>query len=82
MEGCFGCPIRCKKMVKMEKPWKIDPVYGGPEYETIGAFGSNCDVDDIAAVMKANELCNRTGWIRYLRGWPCPLPWSVSKTAF
>ncbi len=61
MEGCFGCPIRCKKMVKMEKPWQIDTIYGGPEYETIGAFGSNCDVDDIAAVIKANELCNRYG---------------------
>jgi aldehyde:ferredoxin oxidoreductase len=61
MEGCFGCPVRCKKMVKMEKPWRIDPVYGGPEYETIGAFGSNCDIDDIEAVIKANELCNRYG---------------------
>jgi aldehyde:ferredoxin oxidoreductase len=61
MEGCFGCPVRCKKIVKMEKPWKIDPAYGGPEYETLGAFGSNCDVDDIEAIIKANELCNRYG---------------------
>ena len=61
MIGCFGCPIRCKRMVKMQKPWKIDPVYGGPQYETIGAFGSNCDVDDIEAIIKANELCNRYG---------------------
>ena len=32
--------------------------YGGPEYETVGAFGSNCGVDDLRAVSKANEICN------------------------
>lgn len=61
MEGCFGCPIRCKKIVKMDTPWKIDPVYGGPEYESLAALGSNCGIDDVEAIMKANELCNRYG---------------------
>ncbi|MCX5918235.1 MAG: aldehyde ferredoxin oxidoreductase, partial [Deltaproteobacteria bacterium] len=61
MDSCFGCPVRCKKKVKLDQPWKVDPVYGGPEYETLGAFGSNCGVEQIEAIMKANELCCRYG---------------------
>lgn len=61
MAGCYGCPIRCKRVVKLEKPYTVDPVYGGPEYETLAALGANCGIDDLAAIMKANELCNRYG---------------------
>jgi aldehyde:ferredoxin oxidoreductase len=61
MESCFGCPVRCKKSVKLDQPWKVDPIYGGPEYETLGAFGSNCGVGQVEAIMKANELCCRYG---------------------
>ncbi|MBS7634809.1 aldehyde ferredoxin oxidoreductase family protein [Candidatus Bathyarchaeota archaeon] len=59
MEGCYACSIRCKKIVKIGEPWNVDPSYGGPEYEALAALGSNCGVDDLQAVTKANELCNR-----------------------
>jgi aldehyde:ferredoxin oxidoreductase len=58
MEGCYACAVRCKKMVKAEGPIPLDPDYGGPEYESIGALGSTCGVNDIVAVAKATELCN------------------------
>ena len=58
MEGCWGCPVRCKKVVEVKEPYRVDRAYGGPEYETIGALGSNCGIDDIKAVSKGNELCN------------------------
>ena len=61
MDSCFACPIRCKKRIKLEKPYEVDPVYGGPEYETLAALGSNCGIDDLEAITKANELCNRLG---------------------
>ena len=61
MHSCFACPIRCKKSVMTQKPWPVDPAYGGPEYETLAAFGSNCGVDNIFAIAKAHELCNRYG---------------------
>jgi aldehyde:ferredoxin oxidoreductase len=61
MEGCFACPIRCKRSVSLDGPWKVDSRYGGPEYETLGAFGSNCCVSSVEAIMKANEICNRHG---------------------
>jgi len=58
-DGCYACSIRCKKVVKIGDPWNVDPIYGGPEYETLGALGSNCGVDDVKAVCKANEICNK-----------------------
>ena len=61
-DTCFGCIIRCKRVVEVkEGPFPVDPLYGGPEYETLCTFGSYCGVDDLAAVSKANELCNKYG---------------------
>jgi aldehyde:ferredoxin oxidoreductase len=59
METCYGCPIACKKVVSIKDPWNVNPIYGGPEYETIGAFGSNCGVYDFKVVCKGNEMCNQ-----------------------
>jgi aldehyde:ferredoxin oxidoreductase len=60
-ETCYACPIRCKRVVSLEQPWKVDIRYGGPEYETLGALGSNCGVNHLEALMKANEICARHG---------------------
>lgn len=61
-DSCYGCPIRCKRVVQVnDSDYQVDKIYGGPEYETIGAFGSNCGVDDLRAISKANELCNAYG---------------------
>ncbi len=57
MDGCFGCPVRCKKVVKVQEPYPVDPAYGGPEYETLAALGSNCGIDNLKAIAKGNELC-------------------------
>lgn len=59
--GCYACPIRCKPEVASGAPYNVDETYGGPEYEAIGSFGSNCGIDDIEAVSKANELSNAYG---------------------
>ena len=62
MESCFGCPVRCKKKLKqIDTPWHVDPIYGGPEYETLAALGSNCGIDNLEAIMKGHELCGRYG---------------------
>lgn len=58
MRSCFGCPVRCKKVVEFHEPYPVDPVYGGPEYETLAALGSDCGIDNLKAVAKASELCN------------------------
>ena len=61
MEGCAACPVRCKKIVGFDEPYKVDPRNGGPEYESLGSLGACCGVDDLKAVCKANELCNLYG---------------------
>jgi len=59
-KGCYSCPIRCKRVVEINKPdLKVDPSYGGPEYETIAALGSLCGISDLKYIAKANELCNK-----------------------
>lgn len=54
--GCFSCPIACGKLTSFKKSKEE-----GPEYETIFALGSNCGVDDLAYITKANELCDKYG---------------------
>lgn len=58
---CFACPIGCGKTVKIDDgPYA--GVYGhGPEYETLAGFGGNCQCDDLNAIARMNDLCNRYG---------------------
>lgn len=58
---CIYCPIGCHRHIKIEKPSRYELEGAGPEYETLGMLGANCLVDDIKAVAKANDLCNRFG---------------------
>jgi aldehyde:ferredoxin oxidoreductase len=56
--------VSCKQVfehVDEDPNRSLDPVYGGPEYEAMGAFGSACGVSDNLAVCKANELSNAYG---------------------
>ena len=56
---CPYCPIPCNRVVQVHQPYEVDPDYGGPEYETTAALGSFCMNDNLAALAKANELCNK-----------------------
>jgi aldehyde:ferredoxin oxidoreductase len=58
---CYACAVRCKREVACSEPYEVDPDLGGPEYETLGAFGSLCGVDNLPAIAYAHELCNRFG---------------------
>jgi len=54
--ACYRCPIACGRVAR------ADDVEGeGPEYETIWAYGADCGVDDLAAIIKANRWCNEYG---------------------
>ncbi len=54
--GCVACPIRCGREVAFD-----GMQVSGPEYETLGMLGSNCLVDDLEAIARANDYCNRMG---------------------
>lgn len=62
-DTCHGCPVQCKNTMQADESmgWRVDPRYGGPEYESIGALGAMCLVGDPVAVAKANELCGANG---------------------
>lgn len=60
-EGCYACGVRCKRIVRVEGAVEVDPTYGGPEYEALGALGALCGVTDLTLVAKANEICNANG---------------------
>jgi aldehyde:ferredoxin oxidoreductase len=57
---CFSCPIACGRVTRIpEGPFAGEGE--GPEYETVYALGSDCGVDDLAALTKANYECNELG---------------------
>jgi len=62
--GCYACPLACARLTEVKaEEWgaKYAGQGEGPEYETIGSLGSACGVDNMAAITKANYLCNELG---------------------
>jgi len=57
--ACYRCPIACGRETRALN-YGLDKV-DGPEYETLGAFGSLAMVDDLEAVIYAGHLCNVHG---------------------
>jgi aldehyde:ferredoxin oxidoreductase len=61
-DTCYACIVRCKRVVATEyKGQKVDPFYGGPEYETLSTFGSYCNIADLDALALAHQLCAQYG---------------------
>lgn len=61
-DTCYACAVRCKRVVDTTYAGKkVEPRYGGPEYETIAVFGSYCGVNDLSAISLANQYCNMYG---------------------
>ena len=61
-DTCYACVVKCKRVVDIkEGAYRAEPRYGGPEYETLGTFGSYCGIDNLAAVAHANQICNEYG---------------------
>lgn len=60
-DTCFGCGLKHRyHIIIKEGPYKGEYL-GNPEYELCASLGSLCLIDDIAAVVKAAELCDRYG---------------------
>lgn len=60
-DACYACTVKCKKSFKSKTQYFNDPYYGGPEYETIAAFGPLCDIDNTEYIFKVHEICNANG---------------------
>jgi aldehyde:ferredoxin oxidoreductase len=57
--SCYACAVRCKREVRVTDRYLVSDAWGGPEYETVAGFGSDCGINDLQAIAKANELCGR-----------------------
>jgi aldehyde:ferredoxin oxidoreductase len=62
--ACYACPLACARLTEVKGDIWGEQYAGrgeGPEYETIGSLGSACGIDNLAAITKANYLCNELG---------------------
>ncbi|MFX0167714.1 MAG: aldehyde ferredoxin oxidoreductase family protein [Candidatus Hodarchaeota archaeon] len=58
---CHACPIGCGPVITVKEANVTLKDVAGPEYETIAAFGTLCQVDDLSFLCQANHLCNLYG---------------------
>jgi len=59
--GCFACPIRCGKDVRITEGRYAGLIGHGPEYETLSSLGSLLLNDDLKSLITLNYLCNDLG---------------------
>ena len=59
-KSCFACPCADTRLTEVTDP-EFQGKGEGPEYESWGKLGPNCGIDNIAAITKANYLCNEMG---------------------
>ena len=59
--ACIGCPLGCKGWYRINTRHYGMVESSKPEYETLAMMGSNCLIDDLEAISKANDICNRLG---------------------
>ncbi len=72
--ACYNCPIRCARWVEIpEGRFKYEGP--GPEYETLGSFGSMLLIDDLEAISWIGEMCNKYGLDTISAG--CTVAWAM-----
>jgi aldehyde:ferredoxin oxidoreductase len=58
---CPGCPNDCVKVLHADDMTDLDPRAGGMHQEVSGSLGPNVGMTDVAAIVRANNLCNQWG---------------------
>ncbi len=60
--GCYACPISCGAIIRQtDGRFAIKDQMHRPEYQTLAALGGMLMNDNLEAVIKANDICNRYG---------------------
>jgi len=61
MSGCYGCPVSCRHRYTL-KDGPFAPIFAeGPEYTSLGAFGTMVDCKKMETILTANHLVNKYG---------------------
>ena len=59
--ACFSCSMCCGNICLVKNGKYTGTVTEGPEYESCAMLGSNLGVDNFAAILAANKLCDELG---------------------
>ncbi len=59
-KGCPSCPVKCIKVVEVPE-LGVERIWGGPEYETLVAFGSLVMNRDPKTISFLHKFCNHHG---------------------
>jgi aldehyde:ferredoxin oxidoreductase len=59
--ACFSCSMCCSNICLVKDGKYAGTVVEGPEYESCAMLGSNVGIDDFAAVIRGNRLCDELG---------------------
>jgi aldehyde:ferredoxin oxidoreductase len=79
-DTCYACVVKCKRVVEVHDPdLEVDPVYGGPEYETLTFFGSMCGVGDLKLLARASADANKYGMDTISAG--ATIAWAIEAKA-
>ncbi|UCG83078.1 MAG: aldehyde ferredoxin oxidoreductase family protein [Dehalococcoidia bacterium] len=59
--ACFSCPMCCSNICAVKTGKYAGTAVEGPEYESCAMLGSNLGIENFAAVITANQLCDELG---------------------
>jgi aldehyde:ferredoxin oxidoreductase len=59
--ACFSCSMCCGNICLVKSGKYAGTVVEGPEYESCAMLGSNLGIDNFAAILSANRLCDELG---------------------
>ncbi|MFB0560235.1 MAG: aldehyde ferredoxin oxidoreductase family protein [Candidatus Lokiarchaeia archaeon] len=60
--ACYACPVACGRgHVEVKSGPYAGTSGGGPEYETVAAFGSLCLNSELGSIIKAGMICDQLG---------------------
>jgi aldehyde:ferredoxin oxidoreductase len=59
-KSCYACPIGCSRETTATQSG-VEYTTEGPEYETMYAFGPNCEIKEPEVVIAADKLCTDYG---------------------
>ena len=61
-KSCYACGVACKRVAEVTEEGPFKFAEGpGPEYETVGTFGTMLLNNNMKSIGKANDICNRYG---------------------
>ena len=71
--ACLKCFMACGRKATIRSGRHQGLTIEGPEYETIYAFGGLCMIEDMAEIVRLNDLCDRLGMDTITAGNLCAL---------